>query len=128
MAVPAMPREAAPPEAVAAVESLLPSSKPRRVAIIAATAWSLEANLQAAARAIPFFGMLMGFAAIGHAVCIFDGSTPETLAAGCEHADLVVDGALEDTLQPGWQALAAPLPGTPPIRVYDQTTRQLRKL
>ena len=121
LSLPALARDAAPAEAVAAVEKLLPSSTPRKVAAIADMSWSMEAqpNLQAAARAIPFFGLLMGFAAIGHAVWLFDGSVLE----GCREADLViVDGARVDSLPGGWQGAA------PNVRVFDRATRELRKL
>jgi len=121
MSMPAMAREAAPVDAVAAVERMLPSSKPRKVAVIADTSWTLEAqpSVQAAGRAIPFFGMLMGFASIGHAVWVFDGSAG---AAGCEDADMViVDSERIDRLPPGWETAAA-------VRVYDRETRELRKL
>jgi hypothetical protein len=121
MSMPAMARDAAPADAVSAVERMLPSSKPRKVAVIADTSWTLEAqpNIQAAGRAIPFFGMLMGFASIGHAVWVFDGSAG---AAGCQEADLViVDSARVDRLPPGWEAATA-------VRVYDRETRELRKI
>jgi len=121
MSMPAMAREAAPADAVAAVERMLPSSKPRKVAVIADTSWTLEAqpSLQAAGRAIPFFGMLMGFASIGHAVWVYDGSAG---AAGCQDADMViVDSERTDRLPPGWESAAA-------VRVYDRETRELRKL
>jgi hypothetical protein len=121
LSLPALSRDAAPAAAVAEVEKLLPSATPRRVAAIADMSWSMEAqpNLQAAARAIPFFGLLMGFAAIGHAVWIFDGSVLE----GCREADLViVDSARLESLPGGWQRAAAS------VRVFDRATRELRKL
>jgi len=121
MSMPAMAREAAPADAVAAVERMLPSTKPRRVAVIADTSWTLEAqpNLQAAGRAIPFFGMLMGFASIGHSVWVYDGSAG---AAGCQEADLViVDSARVDRLPPGCEAATS-------VRIYDRETRELRKV
>jgi len=121
MSMPAIPKEAAPADGVAAVERILSSSKPRKVAAIADTSWTLEAqpSVQSAGRAIPFFGMLMGFASIGHSVWVFDGNAG---AAGCEEADLViVDSARLDRLPAGWEKAAA-------VRVYDRETRELRKL
>jgi hypothetical protein len=120
MSMPAMAREAAPADAVTAVERMLPSSKPRKVAVIADTSWTLEAqpSVQAAGRAIPFFGMLMGFASIGHSVWVYDGSAG---AAGCQDADLIiVDSARVDRLPPGCEAAAS-------VRIYDRESRELRK-
>jgi hypothetical protein len=52
----------APPSAMATVEKMMPSSVKRNVAVISDTAWTMDAlNLQGASRAIPFFGLLMGF-------------------------------------------------------------------
>src|SRR5579872_2180530 len=72
--LPALAKDAAPADSVAAVERMLPSSVKRNVAAIGETAWALaeKPSLREAARAIPFFGLLMGFGAIGHAVWIFD--------------------------------------------------------
>jgi hypothetical protein len=106
--LPAMPKEAASPEGLAAVERLLPSSTQRNVAVIGDTSWTMAStpNLREAARAIPFFGLLMGFASIGHAVWIFDWSTPATLASGARDADLViVDSARLEAFPPGWKSL-----------------------
>lgn len=128
--LPALAREAAPPDAVDAVESMLPSSTPRNIAAIGDTAWTMaeKPNLQEAGRAIPFFGMLMGFAAIGHAVWIFDGSKLPALAAGCRDADLaIVDGGRLATLPPNWLNLVKPVMRNPQIFIHDRETHQLRK-
>jgi hypothetical protein len=48
----------------------------------------------------------MGFATIGHAVWIFDGSSLAMLAAGCREADLViVDSAFLEKLPASWRSL-----------------------
>lgn len=120
--LPAPKREAVPPAAVAEVERLLPPSTRRKVAAIADTSWAMEEkpNLQAAGRAVPFFGLLMGFSTIGHAVWLFDG---QAVAEGCAEANLaIVDGALVATLAPGWERMA------PVVRVFDRETRHLRKV
>jgi hypothetical protein len=74
-----------PPQAVAAVEAILPSKVKRNVAVIADTAWTLAAapDLLAAGAEIPFFGTLTGFANIGHTVWVFDAAKPAALTAGC---------------------------------------------
>lgn len=130
LSLPAMAKEAAPADQIAAIERLLPSSVQRRIAVITETSWALreQPSLQDAGRAIPFFGMLMGFAAIGHAVWIFDGSTAPVLAAGCRNADLViVDSEKLKGLPPNWQTLTATAERKPQILVHDRATYQLRK-
>ena len=129
MRLPAMDKEAAPPQAVAAVERLLPSTAPRNVAVIANTSWAIteKPSVQDATGAIPFFGLLMGFAAIGHAVWVFDGSAP-ILAAGCRDADMaIIDADRLEALPASWQNSVVPVMRTPRILVYDRATRQLRK-
>ena len=130
LSLPALPREAAPPDQIAAIERMLPSSVKRKVAVLSDTSWTLaeRPGLQDAGKAIPFFGMLMGFAAIGHAVWIFDPSTPSVLVAGCTEADLViVDSEKLTKLPPNWQTLAATGERKPQILVHDRATYQLRR-
>ena len=60
-------------------------------------------------RAIPFFDFLLGFAALGHTVWVFEGHT-SALAAGCREADLLlVDSGLLPALEahnPEWRTQA----------------------
>lgn len=128
--LPALAKETVPPDRVAAVERLLPSSVQRNVAVIGDTSWTMEEkpNLRDAGRAVPFFGLLMGLASIGHAVWVFDGSTAGALAAGCHEADLViVDSARLEALPANWQSLVAPVMRTRQILVHERATYQLRK-
>jgi hypothetical protein len=54
----------------------------------------LEALKKDILQAIPFFGFLLGFAAIGHRVWVFEGHS-SALQAGCREADLlIVDGGI----------------------------------
>ena len=120
----------APAEAVAAVERLLPSTVKRNVAVLADTAWAADAqpSLNAANHAIPFFGLLVGLGAIGHAVWIFDFCAPAGLAAGCKDADVaIVDSARSTKLPPDWQAYARREMRGSQILVHDRATYQLRK-
>ena len=130
-ALPAMPRDAVSPDALANIEKLLPSSTPRSVAVLADTSWAMEdgAGVAAAARAIPFFGLLMGLATIGHAVRVFDGGTAAALADGCRDADLaIVDSARIAALPERWHELVRPLLRGRLILVHDRATYQLRKI
>jgi hypothetical protein len=86
--------------------NLLPVNPPRSIAVIAYT--YLEALKQDLLKAIPFFGYLMGFAAIGHKVWVFEGHL-SALAAGCRDSDLLmVDGGLLPDLDKNinWQTEA----------------------
>ena len=121
---------AMPADAIAGVERLLPSKVKRNVAVIARTAWAAgaELSLATANQAIPFFGMLMGFGAIGHAVWIFDFAGPAGLTAGCQDADVViVDSARLEALPPDWRSHAARAMRGRQILVHDRATYQLRK-
>ena len=80
----------------------MPSSVKRNIAVIANT--ELQAVTKEISKAIPFVGMLMGFAYIGHAVWIFEGH-PDALEAGCRDADvLIVDGGMAPFLSKDWIA------------------------
>jgi hypothetical protein len=94
-----------PPDRVASIEQTMPSAVPRAIAVIAYT--ELEAVRTDFARAIPFAGMLLGFAYIGHAVWAFEGHA-SALAAGCRDADvLLVDGGMAPYLAEDWARVAA---------------------
>ena len=127
MAITAGEKETMPTERVAAVERLLPSEPPRNVAVIADTSWTMaqKPTLQDAARAIPFFGLLMGLETIGHAVWIHNGAAP-ALAECCRDADLaIVDSARLEALPADWQNVVRPTMRTPKIRVHDRGTYTL---
>jgi hypothetical protein len=131
MMLPALSREAAPADAVATVERLLPSTVKRNVAVIADTSWTMSQKpaITDAARAIPFFGMLMGLAAIGHALWIFDGANAALIASGCAEADLlIVDGARAEALPSNWKDLAASAMRSRQIFLHDHTTSHLRRV
>jgi hypothetical protein len=130
MMLPTQRMGALPPGALEAVEKILPSAVKRNVAVIGDTAWSMDLapDLMKANEAIPFFGMLMGLGAIGHAVWIFDASAPEALEAGCRAADvLIVDSGREPGLPAGWKAMAARSMRGRDVMVHDRATYRLRK-
>ncbi len=127
MAIRVGEKETVLPEGVAAVRRLVPSETPQNVAVIADTSWTLgkQPDLQDAARAIPFFGILMGIATTGHAVWIHNGAAP-ALAECCRDADLaIVDSARLEALPADWQNVVRPTMRTPKIRVRDRGTYTL---
>lgn len=120
----------APREAVATVEKMLPSNVKRNVAVIADTAWTMDAlNLQVASQIIPFFGLLIGFSSIGHAVWIFDAKASSIVSAGCRDADaVIIDGVRHPSLPTGWKENAQQAMRGKQILVYDHDMQQFRKV
>jgi hypothetical protein len=115
-----------PESQVAALEKMLPSLIKRNIAVIAYT--DLQAVTNQISRAIPFVGMLLGFAYIGHAVWIFEGH-PSALAAGCQDADLLlVDGGMLPYLAENWVEIAADSMRNKEIYVHERATFKLTRL
>jgi hypothetical protein len=114
------------PDKVASIEQMMPSTVKRNVAAIAYT--ELGGLVKDASKTIPFLGMLLGLAYIGHAVWVFEGH-PSALAAGCRDADvLIVDSAMVPHLQNDWVAIATGAMKRPEIYAHDRATYSLRKV
>jgi hypothetical protein len=78
-------------------------------------------------KTIPFFGIFLGFAYIGHAVWVFEGHA-SALAAGCKDANvLIVDGEMVPHLQTDWVSVAANVMKGREIYIHDRATYALRK-
>jgi hypothetical protein len=115
-----------PPDRVASVEQMMPSKVKRHVAVIAFT--ELGGLTKDASKAIPFLGLLLGLAYIGHAVWVFEGH-PSALVAGCRDADvLIVDGAMVPHLQQDWVRVASGAMKHPEVYMHDRATYSLRKV
>jgi hypothetical protein len=111
---------------VASIERMVSPTVKRNIAAIAAT--DLDVLMADASKAIPFLGMLLGFAYIGHAVWVFEGHQ-SALAAGCRNADvLIVDGGMVPHLQSDWQVVAASAMRRREIYVHDRAGYALRKV
>ncbi len=107
---------------------LIPPGVQRNVAVISNTDFGANSTPSVAEvnAAIPFFGLLMGLAYLGHAVWIFEGH-PSALQAGCWNADaLLVDSAMLPLLPNGWQQTAREAMRSPNILVHDRATFQLK--
>jgi hypothetical protein len=86
---------------------------------------ALQANIS---KAIPFVGMLLGFAYIGHAVWVFEGHA-SALADGCHNADvMLVDGGMVPHLPPDWQMVAGSAMRRPEIYIHDRATFRLSRV
>lgn len=96
-----------PEEQLVILKELIPTSPRINIAVIAYT--FLDALKENLLRAIPSFGFLLGFAALGHTVWVFEGH-PTSLSAGCREADLLLvdSGMLPDiaALTPDWRKRA----------------------
>jgi hypothetical protein len=68
---PCPPAGSMPANQVSSIEQIIPPTVKRNIAVIAYT--ELRAVTSDISKAIPFVGMLIGFAYIGHAVWIFEG-------------------------------------------------------
>ncbi len=110
---------------MAQIKQMMPPTVKRNVAVISYT--EPEAVLADITRAIPFIGMLMGLAYIGHAVWIFEGHA-SALAAGCRDADvLIVDSAMAPFLAADLKAVVSAVMRRPEIYLHDRATFSLRK-
>lgn len=129
LVLPAMAQTPALRHAALSLERLVPASIKRNIAVIAYTVFpGGDPNIHEVGRAIPFLGMLMGLAYIGHAVWVFEGH-PAAFLAGCRHADvLIADSSMVASLQEGWQDSAAGVMRNANILVHDRGTFQLRIL
>ena len=103
MVQPCPPPGSMPDERVAPMRQMIAPERKRNIAAIAYT--ELTAIRTNIAKAIPFMGMLLGFAYIGHTVWVFEGHA-SALADGCRDADvLLVDGGMLPFLPrpPSWR-------------------------
>jgi hypothetical protein len=128
MFVPCIPREEISGDQVALYESMIPSEVKRNIAVIAYTELSvLGTDYRSVNSAIPFFGFLLGFGGIGHAVWIFEGH-PSALEAGCRNADaLIVDGGMVPFLQRDWMNIASSVMRNVAVYVHDRATYSLNR-
>jgi hypothetical protein len=117
---------AMPQNVVSQIERLVSPTVKRKIAVIAYT--ELQALTKGLAQAIPFFGMLVGMAYIGHSVWIFEGHST-ALAAGCKEADvLIVDSGMLPHLSSDWKTSASSQAPKLEIYVHDRTNHSLRKV
>ncbi|MBI1815298.1 MAG: hypothetical protein HYR72_09995 [Deltaproteobacteria bacterium] len=125
MMQPCPPPGSMPETQVAGIKKMIAPEPKRTIVAIAYT--ELSALQRDLPKAIPFIGMLMGFAYIGHAVCVFEGDVA-ALAYGCSEADLViVDGAMVPFLAPDWATIVAGAMRGREIYIHDRATFKLQR-
>jgi hypothetical protein len=124
------PKDSMPPQMIQMMEKLVPPRPPRCISGIADTYLSMKPGggvptLAETGQEIPFFGMLLGMACIGHSVCVFPG-TDESLAAGCKGVDLLIaDDAQAPSLAEDWKTQAAAVMRGPNIVLHERATFKL---
>lgn len=122
-----------PTNMVQMMAKLVPPEPPRCISAIADTYFSWRVGggvptLAETAQALPFFGMLLGLACIGHSVCVFTG-TDDSMAAGCRGTDLlIVDDAQLPALSADWKEVAAPVMRNPNIVAHERASFKLRPI
>jgi hypothetical protein len=128
--LPAPPQGSISPQMVEGVNSVVSSEQIRNIAAVAAADAlagdpSKPPTLPDVARQVPFFGLLIGFAYVGHAVWIFE-AIPAMMPSGCEDADiLIVDSNAIATLPEGWVEDAGAIMRNPNILVYDRSRHKV---
>ena len=122
-------------ENIAQIESIVPSTIKRNVSAIGHTeivsgqkkpvAVGGPEVVRAVGQAIPFFGLLIGMAYVGHTVRVFNGRTPP-LAFGCKDADvLIVDSAVAGLLGEDWKTIASTAMRNANIFIHDRPSYKL---
>jgi hypothetical protein len=121
---PCPPPGSMPPAQVTSIEEMMSPQVKRNIAAIAFTEFRVPTDIT---KNIPFLGILLGFAYIGHAVWVFEGHR-SALQAGCRDAEvLIVDGGMIPHLQEDWIAAAEAVMRTREIHVHDRATYSLRR-
>ena len=95
-----------PADELSRISSFITPKYPKSISVISYT--YIEALKKDALQTIPFFGYLLGFAAIGHSVWVFEGHY-SAIQAGCRDADiLLIDGGIMPYLEENieWRASA----------------------
>jgi hypothetical protein len=121
------------PQMIQMMEKMIPPRPPRSIGAIADTYFSMKAGggiprLAETGQEIPFFGMLLGMACIGHSVCVFTGRD-DSLASGCKGADLlIVDDAQMSSLSADWQTVASTAMRSANIVVHERASFKLRPI
>jgi hypothetical protein len=126
MPVPAPAPGSVSKEMVKSVSQILPPDPPLAVSVISYT--YVPALIQDKAKAIPFLGFLVGFAAIGHTVVVFEGH-PSAFESGVRGCDvLMVDSGMLPFVQKDWKEAAFRLmrPGAKVLE-HDRATYQLKQ-
>ena len=131
--MPAPPAGSINPQTTAGIKSLVPSDEPRNIAAVLAPGVlagdpAKPPKVAELSRQVPFYGLLIGLAYVGHTVWVFE-AIPSMLNAGCEDADvLVVDSNALAGLPRGWGVDAAGVMRNANILAYDRSRSKMGAL
>lgn len=112
------------PEMTEGLCAMIGQEAPRQIVAIAFTDVVGQDALDPLAmnEMIPFLGLLVGLAYLGHNVVVFEGH-PFALSAGCRDVDLVlVDEEMVPYLQPDWQKVVDAVMWRPNVRIAHYNT------
>jgi hypothetical protein len=138
LCLPCIPQNAMTADHRAQAHQLIPEGSPRNVVVIAPTELDCDppgngvpsavAQLRAAGKAIPFFGLLLNLASAGNPLWIFEGQK-EAVPHGCRQADLLfIDSILAGKLTTKTLDDAAHVMRSGNIAVYDRNSRKIALL
>lgn len=117
------PRPGSASDSQVAAAKILPPEPRRTVAVIANT--NVSGSVEKVNETIPFIGILIGLAYIGHSVVVFDGQV-SMIADGCRDADvLIIDDVVLPHLQKEWYPIARKVMRRPEIYVHDRKEYKL---
>jgi hypothetical protein len=125
-------KDSMPQQMIQMMEKLVPAQPQRDLGAIADTYFTWKAGrgiptLAETAQEIPFFGMLLGLACIGHSVCVFPG-TGDSLTPGCKGTDLlIVDEAQIPVLADDWKMEAALAMRNQNILIHERSSFKLTR-
>lgn len=106
------------------MRKMLSPDPPRNISVVSYT--YVKALVEDKSKAIPFLGILVGLAAIGHTVVVFEGH-PSAFESGVRESDvLVVDSGMLPFMQEDWKEVAFRVmrPGAQ-VLVHDRKTFRL---
>ncbi len=105
------------PELVQGARRMFQARGDLQVTAISLTDYEAFAADETMTKCVPFLGVLMGLAFVGHRVVVFEGH-PAALEAGVAGTEvLIVDSGMEPFLQSDWHAVATSVVA-PGVRVY----------
>jgi len=126
-------KDSMPANMVEMMAKLVPPQPRRSISAIADTYFSWRVGggvptLAETAQVIPFFGMLLGLACIGHSVCVFTG-TDDSIPAGCQWIDLlIVDDAQLPALAADWKKVAGSVMRNANIVAHERASFKLKAI
>lgn len=119
------------PQLEAGVRAMVSDEQQRNIAALAAPGALSAGDLGKApvvaeiARQVPFFGLLVGLAYIGHAVWLFEASA-DMVPVGCEEADVaLIDSNAVPNMPQGWAADIGAIMRNPNILVFDRSRNKM---